>query len=78
MLLGEPDQTCAAMLDAGYPYVSALAWWWLGDHPYALSAAEIAELWPHIIAIAVAYGALVGLGGLWLGGKNYRRLLAPQ
>ncbi|MEZ6036637.1 MAG: hypothetical protein R3F29_04100 [Planctomycetota bacterium] len=57
---------------------AALAWWWLGDHPYALSAAEIAELWPHIIAIAVAYGALVGLGGLWLGGKNYRRLLAPQ
>ncbi|MCB9876913.1 MAG: hypothetical protein H6835_04840 [Planctomycetes bacterium] len=57
---------------------AAIAWWWLGDHPHSFTSAELAQLWPHIVGLAIGYGALVGLAGLWLGGRNYRRLLQPN
>ena len=60
------------------PSPSTIAWWWLGDHPHSFTSAELAQLWPHIVGLAIGYGALVGLAGLWLGGRNYRRLLQPN
>ncbi|MEZ5135324.1 MAG: hypothetical protein R2699_09785 [Acidimicrobiales bacterium] len=64
VLLGEPDQTCAAMLDAGYPYVSALAWWWLHDRPPALVEGEALDR-PCVetygpAAVDAAFAAAVG------------------
>lgn len=42
-------------------------------------AATTVDAWmPWVIAAALAYGALTLLLGVWLGGRNYRRLLAPR
>ena len=62
-----------------------LAWSYLAEHARRLheaddmlTAATIAEWTPWVIAATIGYGALIGSIGLWLGGRNYRRLLAPQ
>jgi hypothetical protein len=55
-------------------------WLWLDDHARreGLSRDAARALLPWITAGAFAYALLVGAFGLWLGSRNYRRLLAPR
>ena len=63
----------------------AFAWSRLVDHARhlhevdgTLTPVTISAWAPWVVAAALGYGALIGAIGLWLGGRNYRRLLAPQ
>ncbi len=55
-------------------------WWKLSElaQEYGLRS-EVAHDWaPWVVGAAIGFGACIGLLGLWLGGRNYRRLLAAR
>ena len=43
-----------------------------------ITAYQVGTVMPWILGAAILYGLLVGALGLWIGGRNYRRLLAPR
>ena len=56
-----------------------VAWSWLVEHVTA-TRGRAADSWqwaPWLVAAALAYGLLVAALGVWIGGRNFRRLLQP-
>lgn len=53
---------------------------WLRDHAQreGLATDDALAAAPWVVGAALAYGALLAAAGVWLGGRNYRRLLAPR
>lgn len=57
-----------------------LFWTWLvrTGQRRAISSELVDEHLPTLLAAALAYGILIAMLGTWLGGRNYRTLLAPR
>lgn len=59
---------------------AVLGFLWLRDHAQrdGLAADEALAFAPWVVGAALGYGALIAAAGVWLGGRNYRRLLRPR
>ena len=57
------------------------AWLWLShfaEQQRGLTLEVARQHAPWVLAAALAYGGLIATLGIWLGGRNYRRLLTPR
>ena len=55
-------------------------WRWLTTYARTthVTSGLVAEFMPWALGAAILYGAAIATVGLWIGGLNYRRLLAPR